>query len=165
MLNKILNNLKKEKKVIFNIFFRGLGLDSVIISLLKVYCDPGNLVFVLGAEGKHQEWLLKNLQASGVTPQPKVVSFEMGVSERQQSYLDGGLWFVPNRILVVDMIKKRIPIDLITGFIVCKAHNILKNHQDAFVLRLFRQGNKVSLFLLYFLLKVTRLVLHFFYFF
>lgn len=133
-------------EILINRFvFRGLGLDNVIVNLLKVYCDPGNLVFVLGTEGKHQEWLVTSLCKIGANPPPKVISSEVGVVEREQLYLEGGVWFVPTRILVVDLIKKRVPIDLITGFIVCKAHNILKNHQDSFILRLFRQGNKVSI--------------------
>lgn len=114
-----------------------------MVNLLKTHCDPGNLVFVLGTEGKHQEWLVSTLIASGTTPAPRVVSSEMGVAERETSYLEGGVWFVPTRILVVDLIKKRIPIDLITGFVVWKAHGILQRHQDSFALRLFRQGNKV----------------------
>lgn len=43
------------------------------------------------------------------------------------------------------MLKKRIPIEKITGFIVLQAHSVLESCQEAFVLRLFRQANKVSL--------------------
>lgn len=125
--------------------YRGLGLDSVIVNLLKVYCDPGNLVFVLGAEDQYQEWLVERLIAGGANPLPRIVTSEVGGSEREKSYLEGGLWFVPSTILIVDLIKKRVPVDLITGFVVCKAHNILKNHRDSFVIRLYRQGNKASL--------------------
>jgi len=114
-----------------------------VVNLLKAHCDSGNLVFVLGTEGKEQEWLVKALSET-ITPAPRVVSSDVGVAERESSYLEGGVWFVPTRILVVDLLKKRIPIDLITGIVVCKAHGILKRHQDSFVLRLFRQGNKVS---------------------
>lgn len=112
------------------------------MNLLKVYCDPGNLVFVIGAEGKFQEWLLKKLKETQINPQPRV-SIDTGTTERKQYYLEGGLWFVPSRILIVDMLKKRLPVDLITGIVVCKAHKILKNHLDAFVLRLYRKENKV----------------------
>ncbi|KAL0276275.1 UNVERIFIED_CONTAM: hypothetical protein PYX00_003883 [Menopon gallinae] len=123
---------------------KGLGLDSVIVNLLKVYCDPGNLVFVLGAEDHYQEWLVERLISGGASPPPRIVNSEVGGSEREKSYLEGGLWFVPSTILIVDLIKKRVPIDLITGIVVCKAHNILKNHKDSFVVRLYRQGNKTG---------------------
>lgn len=58
-------------------------------------------------------------------------------------YLSGGVHFVTTRILVVDMLKKRIPIEKITGIVVLKAHQVVESCQEAFVLRLFRQNNKV----------------------
>lgn len=42
------------------------------------------------------------------------------------------------------MLKKRIPIDKITGFIVFRAHKVLESCQEAFVLRLFRLNNKTG---------------------
>lgn len=59
-------------------------------------------------------------------------------------YLSGGIHFITTRILVVDMLKKRIPIDKITGIIVLRAHRVVESCQEAFVLRLFRQHNKVT---------------------
>jgi DNA excision repair protein ERCC-4 len=58
-------------------------------------------------------------------------------------YLSGGVHFITTRILVVDMLKNRIPIDKITGFIILRAHKVLESCQEAFALRLFRQSNKV----------------------
>lgn len=62
-------------------------------------------------------------------------------------YLSGGINFVTTRILVVDMLKKRIPIEKITGIVVLKAHQVVESCQEAFVLRLFRQNNKVHRFI------------------
>lgn len=42
------------------------------------------------------------------------------------------------------MLKERIPINLITGIIVCHAHRIANSCQDSFVLRLFREKNKTG---------------------
>ena len=61
------------------------------------------------------------------------------------SYLSGGVHFITTRILVVDLLKNRIPIDKITGFVVLRAHKVLESCQEAFALRLFRQSNKVCL--------------------
>lgn len=58
-------------------------------------------------------------------------------------YLEGGIYFVTTRTLVVDMLKNRVPISQITGIIVLRAHTILESCQEAFVLRLYRQNNKV----------------------
>ncbi|KAH0822060.1 hypothetical protein GEV33_000731 [Tenebrio molitor] len=59
-------------------------------------------------------------------------------------YLSGGVHFITTRILVVDMLKNRIPIDKITGFIILRAHKVLESCQEAFALRLFRQSNKTG---------------------
>lgn len=63
---------------------------------------------------------------------------------REDLYLSGGVKFVTTRILVVDMLKKRIPIEKITGIVVLRAHQVLESCQEAFVLRLYRQHNKVN---------------------
>jgi len=51
---------------------------------------------------------------------------------------------VTARILVVDFLMNRVPANIITGIIVWKAHKILESCQEAFILRLYRQKNKVS---------------------
>lgn len=65
---------------------------------------------------------------------------------REKVYLEGGINFVSTRILVVDLLKKRIPISHITGIIVLRAHTVLESCQEAFALRLYRQENKVSIY-------------------
>lgn len=47
-------------------------------------------------------------------------------------------------MLVVDLLKKRIPIEKITGFLVLQAHTVLESCQEAFCLRLYRQNNKTG---------------------
>ncbi|XP_014290214.1 DNA repair endonuclease XPF [Halyomorpha halys] len=120
---------------------KGLSIEAVILNLIKVYSDPGNLVFVLGATSDEEQFFISELQKMEVTPLPKVISAEVSNSEREKLYLDGGLLFISSRILVVDLLKERVPIPMITGFIVMRAHRILESCQDAFALRLFRQQN------------------------
>lgn len=50
----------------------------------------------------------------------------------------------------MDLLKHRIPTAQITGFLVCRAYNILESCQEAFALRLYRMENKV-IFLFYLL--------------
>lgn len=58
--------------------------------------------------------------------------------------MEGGVIFSSSRILVVDMLMERMPIDLITGVLVFKAHKVIETSQEAFILRLYRQKNKVT---------------------
>ena len=41
---------------------------------------------------------------------------------RESLYLAGGVLFVTSRILVVDMLTKKLPIHLVTGIVVYRAH-------------------------------------------
>jgi len=41
---------------------------------------------------------------------------------RASIYLEGGVLFITTRILVVDMLVERIPIHLVSGILVYKAH-------------------------------------------
>lgn len=59
--------------------------------------------------------------------------------------MEGGVIFSSSRILVVDMLMERMPIELITGMLVFKAHKVIETSQEAFILRLYRQKNKVRL--------------------
>lgn len=68
----------------------------------------------------------------------------MNIYFRERVYLSGGIQFISTRILVVDLLKKRIPVELITGIIVLRAHTIIESCQEAFCLRLYRQQNKTG---------------------
>ena len=40
---------------------KGLGLDDVFFSLLKVYSDPGNLVLVVGVNEEEEQYFMERL--------------------------------------------------------------------------------------------------------
>ena len=90
---------------------------------------------------------------------------------REALYLHGGVLCITSRILVVDLLKKLCPVDKVAGILVCSAHRcattpltpshphtltpshavllfpsgrVTDSSTEAFILRLFRQGNKVS---------------------
>ena len=89
---------------------KGLGLDEVFYSLLKVYSDPGNLVLVVGTNEEEEEYFIQRLEKDcDIKAQPKKVTAENSASERQQIYLNGGVLFITTRILVVEMLTERIP--------------------------------------------------------
>ncbi|XP_046672972.1 DNA repair endonuclease XPF isoform X1 [Homalodisca vitripennis] len=123
---------------------RGLRLETVIMNLMKVYCDPGNLVLVLGTASREEEYFVTELERQGVSPLPRVITSDVTNTERERVYLEGGVLMVSARILVVDLLKQRVPVAHITGFIVLRAHKILESCQEAFALRLYRQDNKTG---------------------
>ncbi|EEC02787.1 DNA repair endonuclease xp-f / mei-9 / rad1, putative [Ixodes scapularis] len=126
------------------ILAKGLGIERLLLSLIKVHNDPGNLVLVLGTTSQEEEFFISRLEADNVNPLPKSITADCSTKDRNDVYLAGGVLFVTSRILVVDMLTERIPINLITGIIVYHAHKTLESCQEAFILRLYRQKNKTG---------------------
>jgi DNA excision repair protein ERCC-4 len=56
--------------------------------------------------------------------------------------LKGGVLSITTRILIVDMLNKRIPVDLVTGILINHAHRITEISPEAFILRLYRNENQ-----------------------
>ncbi|XP_068247046.1 DNA repair endonuclease XPF [Palaemon carinicauda] len=140
--NQMLLDLLHEDGLL--IAAKGLGLERVLESLITTFNDPGNLVVVIGTTAKEEEFILSQLENQGVTSLPRCITAECSVNERSQIYMKGGVLFVTSRIMVMDLLMERVPISLITGIIVWKAHKILESCQEAFILRLYRQKNKTG---------------------
>lgn len=125
-----------------SVLAKGIGIERLAITLINTYNDPGNLVFIVGSTPNEEEYIINKLQEAGVTLLPKVVTAEVSVKDRNDVYMAGGVLFVSSRILVVDMLVDRVPIELVTGLIVFRAHKILESCQEAFIVRLYRMKNK-----------------------
>nr|KAG5698301.1 hypothetical protein BaRGS_017003 [Batillaria attramentaria] len=93
------------------IMAKGLGVDRIFLSYLNAYCDPGSL-----------DYFMEQLEMQGVKPLPKLITNEFSASDRQRSYSEGGVQFITSRILVVDMLTDRVPVDKVTGMLVYKAN-------------------------------------------
>ena len=124
---------------------KGLGLDEVFHNLLKVYSDPGNLVLVLGANDEEEEYFINRLKQEDVKAQPKKVTTEYSVNDRQQLYLNGGVLFITTRILVVDMLTERIPMGKNKRFTVWKSRQKQDHHFHIFPVKSTLLLNKVKI--------------------
>ncbi|XP_052776482.1 DNA repair endonuclease XPF-like isoform X1 [Mya arenaria] len=123
---------------------RGLGLERILVNFFKVYCDPSTLVLVLNTTPLDEDFYIEQLERENVSPLPKTVTNEYNATERQKLYLQGGVLFITSRILTVDLLTDRVPVENVTGIIVCRAHRIFESCQEAFILRLYRQKNKTG---------------------
>ncbi|KAH9635575.1 hypothetical protein HF086_003189 [Spodoptera exigua] len=117
------------------IMAKGINYNNIISNLLWIYKDPAHLVFVLNSSEHEEKYFNEKFNLSSL---PNVGA------EREKAYLEGGIHLVSTRILVVDLLKKRVPISHITGIIVLRAHTVLESCQEAFALRLYRQSNKTG---------------------
>lgn len=107
------------------------------MNLLRVYCSDRALVLVINTNEQDREAYIQELQQLEPEHPPRVLSSDQTAEERRDFYMSGG-WsvafarfsivagvvFVTSRILVVDMLLERTPLDLITGFVVCNAHRV-----------------------------------------
>lgn len=75
-------------------------------------------------------------------PGLRVLGYEANAKQRKALYESGGLISVTSRILVVDLLTKNIPTELITGVIMLHAERVKTSSLEAFIVRLYRQSNR-----------------------
>ncbi|KAG0097557.1 hypothetical protein BGZ93_002491 [Podila epicladia] len=125
------------------IMARGLGLRSILGAFLQIYCQPQNLVLLINTTAE-EEATLKDDLISNVGQQGqhfRSITSEQSLAERSDLYRFGGVMAITSRILVMDLLTGRIPVHLITGILVANAHRVTATTTEAFILRLYRQGN------------------------
>ncbi|KAK3753140.1 hypothetical protein RRG08_024418 [Elysia crispata] len=123
---------------------KGLGISRLFGEFLKVYCDPASLVLVLNTTPADEAYFSDTIEKNGIDNPPKIVTNEISATERQNTYLKGGVLFITSRIFVVDLLTDRVPVEHVTGILVYRAHKIIESCQEAFILRLYRQKNKTG---------------------
>ena len=122
---------------------KGIGIERLLINIIKAYCDECNLVYVIGSTPEEDDFVIEQLKQENVIKLPtKVTGENVPVNQRNALYLSGGVFLITSRILVVDMLCNRVPFQLISGIIICKAHRILEDSQQSFIMRLYRTNNK-----------------------
>lgn len=127
----------------FLILSRGLGLRRIICALLKIYSHTNHLVILLNTPANEEIIIKEELAEMGVRkPGLRVVNNEMGTKERSELYLSGGILSITSRILIVDLLTKRIPSYLITGILVNHAERVNETSIEAFILRVYKEENQ-----------------------
>lgn len=136
---------------------KGIANDRLLANLAFAYSDTNLLVFIIGTDPQEEDSIIHKVQlyqaqrsmpenstADTFIAPRQVISDTTKVSSRRDFYLKGGVIFVTTRILIVDMLKKRIPYESVTGIVVANAQRVLKDCHLAFILRLFRMNNRVG---------------------
>jgi DNA excision repair protein ERCC-4 len=68
----------------------------------------------------------------------------MSVGNREKLYSHGGIFSITSRILVVDLLTNLLDPETITGVVVLHADRVVATSLEAFILRVYRQRNKVG---------------------
>lgn len=131
---------------------RGLGLMRLVTNLLHSYDAAGSsLIIVLGAEDRENVWIGEALaEHAAISASPKargltVVNTDLqSVGARERMYAAGGIFSITSRILVVDLLTTLLAPETITGLVVLHADRVVATSLEAFILRIYRQKNKVG---------------------
>lgn len=129
------------------IMAEGLGIERVFTNFIKLYSDPAQLVMILNTSESEDTYFIRKIKANKELESQapvRITTDTHSMNDRTEAYMKGGCFFVTSRILVVDMLCDRIPIDLISGILVYNAHTVIDSCQESFILRMFRQKNKVN---------------------
>ncbi|KAJ1305133.1 hypothetical protein OPQ81_000170 [Rhizoctonia solani] len=121
---------------------RGLGLRKLVCSLLRIYDNSKSLVLLINCDPDEDTAIGEQLGIMGARyPGLRIIDYEMGRKVRNELYNRGGLVSVTSRILVVDMLKRDIPTEKITGIVVMHAEKCSQLSLEAFIMRLYRDSN------------------------
>ncbi|RYP68298.1 hypothetical protein DL770_008461 [Monosporascus sp. CRB-9-2] len=146
----LFQELRAEDELV--VIAKGLGLMRLVNNLLHSYDVAGNnLIIVVGAEDRENAWMGEALaEQAAITMSPKargltVVNTDFtSVGAREKMYAQGGIYSITSRILVVDLLTSLLDPERITGVIVLHADKVVATSLEAFILRIYRQKNKVG---------------------
>lgn len=106
---------------------------------------------MIGADERENGWIgeaLAEHAAISVSTRARGLSVvntdAMSVGTREKMYTQGGIFSVTSRILVVDLLTGLMDPETITGLVVLHADKIIATSLEAFILRIYRQKNKVG---------------------
>lgn len=124
----------------------------LVTNLLHSYDAAGNnLIIVVNAEDRENNWIgeaLAEHAAISMAPLARgltVVNTDFtNVGTREKNYARGGIFSITSQILVVDLLTNLLNVENITGLIVLHADRVVATSLEAFVLRIYRQKNKVG---------------------
>ncbi|CAI5441800.1 unnamed protein product [Caenorhabditis angaria] len=117
----------------------GLGLERLFLEHLILFSDRRLLALVLNTNQHDESYFISKLKEHNVESEPKVINSEVSIKDRQSIYLEGGVQFCSSRVILVDLLQNRIPINRIAAIFVYRAHQTLTAFQDSFILRLYRE--------------------------
>ncbi|QSS59651.1 DNA repair protein RAD1 [Histoplasma capsulatum] len=129
----LFSELRAEDELV--ILARGLGLLRIVTNLLHSYDAAGNnLIIVVGAGSRENEWIGEALaEQYAVSRTPLARGLKVINTDRATVPLS----------LLIEPIELLDP-ETITGLIVLHAEKIVATSLEAFIIRLYRQFNKVG---------------------
>jgi DNA excision repair protein ERCC-4 len=150
---------------------RGVGLVKLFCKFIEHYATCSSesgkcphLVFCLNSS--ELEFTIKNaIFSDGSQHLPKVITSDISVQERMGMYSEGGCFIITSRIMIVDLLDKKLDAKSISGLLIYDAHRyaactiisvltyntyyyrcsrIIDTSMEAFIIRVYRENNRVG---------------------
>lgn len=127
----------------------GLGLHKLISSLFLLHHHSQGCLLILSATPPQKISILQNYenaiqsQISGECPNlPSEITSDLPANQRLSLYTSGGILFITSRILIVDLLTRRLPTSAVAGLVILNAHSLSDTSTEAFIVRMLRLTNR-----------------------
>ncbi|XP_021813564.1 DNA repair endonuclease UVH1 isoform X1 [Prunus avium] len=119
----------------------GLCLPKLISTLLLLHTpSQGTLLILSPHQPSFKSQLLHHFHPN---PIPEI-SADLPSHHRHSLYTSSNVFFITPRILIVDLLAKKLPTSQIAGLIIPTVHSLTETSTEAFIVRIFRSLNKTA---------------------
>ncbi|GJX96153.1 DNA repair endonuclease UVH1 [Tanacetum coccineum] len=118
----------------------GLNLHTLIAKLTTLHHPPTGTLLILSSTPSQKH----SINLSNPNPNTNIleITSDLPATQRVSLYASGGVFFITARILIVDLLTKRLPVSGVKGLVVMNAHSLNETCTDVFIVRLIRAGNR-----------------------
>ncbi|KAK4486509.1 hypothetical protein RD792_009192, partial [Penstemon davidsonii] len=119
----------------------GLALPKLISSLLHLHHPSQGSLLILNASPPQKISIFNELTTNSSENISSITS-ELPAHNRLSLYTSGGISFITARILIVDLLTRRLPTTSVAGIVILNAHSISDTSTEAFIVRILRSTNR-----------------------
>ncbi|KAK9076608.1 hypothetical protein SSX86_004942 [Deinandra increscens subsp. villosa] len=123
----------------------GLALHKLIAALLHLHHPSEGSLLILSASPSQKHSILTSLNPNPnnqITNSPSEITSDLPLQHRLSLYSSGKSFFITSRILIVDLLTRRLPTSSVAGIVLLNAHSLSETCTEAFIVRILRSANK-----------------------
>ncbi|PWA97638.1 restriction endonuclease, type II-like superfamily protein [Artemisia annua] len=119
----------------------GLNLHKLIATLTSLHHPSTGTLLILSSTPSQKHSILSSNPNNPNTTISEITS-DLSASQRVSLYASGGVFFITARILIVDLLTRRLGVSGVKGIVVMNAHLLNETCTEVFIVRLVRAGNR-----------------------
>ncbi|CAI0537897.1 unnamed protein product [Linum tenue] len=124
----------------------GIGILSSVLSFSQLICSllllhepsQGSLLILSPSSQSLRSQISHHLQSSDESPEVAEITAELPAHHRLPLYSSGQTCFITTRILIVDLLTRKIPVTSLAGLILPNAHSLSETSTEAFIVRIVK---------------------------